>query len=834
MQHNRELILNNYKVNLDKNIAFPVTFSISDFLQPEKQTRTVSKKIKLPSTQRNLKFFSDAFSLTLSEPQEGVLPPIFFDPLNKVTAEYKVASLTLLNGHAKLESIDIEEGNYSFNIVIVAEIIDIFAKLKGKSIKELNWSKYNHDLTFDNIINSWSESVILDGEEVPNFSGTTTTEFPNGMPLGFGYTYPVAELGFDRNIDGTGNISAYIGTNIFRAGRNIQPFFYVREIFYWIFENWFGIQVESDFFDTDDFKRMVIGQPPEEILTVGSGEIENRRVTLSTNLEVAGTIPLAPASEMIVNIGNPYIFNSQNIWYYFYALPSSTSYFGGYNQSALVDSETVETNVINDDYSQLEGNKITILKTGHYNFNLTGSFSAKVQFDQSSTSVYFAENQNQFPQNPWTSAAKGKRYFTIKVLKGGEVIDSLSVDLLIPITDINDDTYTTEEFNVSFPMFLNIGEEIEMKYELKFGLKMNAPAVEGEPAPEPPEVTYEVFTEDLVFDMQAIDTALTDGEAFEIIRYVPDIPADEFVYGIMKAYNMLVDEPTFDNKLKFTPYNDYYKPAVDAIDWTSKVDWSKKFEILPSAGIEGKDYLFDFAKSDDFDNKQYTEVVSRERYAGKKYTVVSPYAKGEKKFQLPFGAYVMVNIDSDSPETSYLGSNMVAPRVIQGNPIEGSVKPYKCAPLVCYYNGLNPTSEGGSKFRLWKNDFATSGDDELTFDYYPAINHQNHLTDPTADFVWKHPANYWEGWSGNLTNNNLWAYHYQMINSLTSLSSAIVKCYIALDEADIALLDFSRMIRINNVLYKLNKIIDFDSQSYSSTKVELVKMVESPAYNSGV
>ena len=78
----------------------------------------------------------------------------------------------------------------------------------------------------------------------------------------------------------------------------------------------------------------------------------------------------------------------------------------------------------------------------------------------------------------------------------------------------------------------------------------------------------------------------------------------------------------------------------------------------------------------------------------------------------------------------------------------------------------------------------------------------------------------------NYTSDNLFNdYWSTYIAEIADKDSKILSCHVYLTELDIAKLDFSKPVFIDGVLWRINKIIDFDASSGELTKVELLKVI---------
>jgi hypothetical protein len=111
---------------------------------------------------------------------------------------------------------------------------------------------------------------------------------------------------------------------------------------------------------------------------------------------------------------------------------------------------------------------------------------------------------------------------------------------------------------------------------------------------------------------------------------------------------------------------------------------------------------------------------------------------------------------------------------------------------------------------------------ELT---YPYVGHLDNIDEPTFDFnfgvpkVVYYPATIY-------TNNNLLSYHNRFIQELVSRYGKMVSLYAMIDSQLINTLDFRNLINIDGVVYRLQKISDYDSGKESSTLIELIRIIQ--------
>jgi hypothetical protein len=70
------------------------------------------------------------------------------------------------------------------------------------------------------------------------------------------------------------------------------------------------------------------------------------------------------------------------------------------------------------------------------------------------------------------------------------------------------------------------------------------------------------------------------------------------------------------------------------------------------------------------------------------------------------------------------------------------------------------------------------------------------------------------------------AYHSPYIAEITSEYSKLLTCYGLLDIIDIFNLDFSKYVYIDGVLFRLNKVENFNPMEYNTTKLSFLKVIE--------
>ena len=242
----------------------PLNFAIADIKEPQKRRRSFSKSITLEGTQNNLNYFVSAYALPMNLEESTT---ISFRPNEKQNCKYFKDGLLVFSGKFKLNEVTINNGMYTFDCTLYSDTVDYFAKLKDKKLSELDWSEYDHNLTRDNVANSWTTSIKKNGISERNFGADSV----GYQPKGYGYIYPLVDYGYTRINDRTFRVT------------DIVPFVYVKEcvekIFRYALENTgYTIDLTSGVFASTNFNKLIYGFGGGDKLKLPASEIAKMRM----------------------------------------------------------------------------------------------------------------------------------------------------------------------------------------------------------------------------------------------------------------------------------------------------------------------------------------------------------------------------------------------------------------------------------------------------------------------------------------------------------------------------------------------------------------------------
>ena len=336
------------------------------------------------------------------------------------------------------------------------------------------------------------------------------------------------------------------------------------------------------------------------------------------------------------------------------------------------------------------------------------------------------------------------------------------------------------------------------------------------------------------------------------------------------------------------PYDYFYKPFDDAVDWTSKIDYSKdiqdefihdiKSELVFKYKDASNDAMLErYNKKTSTDWGAYRELDSNNIFSDGTYKVENKYFspsftyvefdyvdadaghepiqaptipmyfsefsnlifprfvnRGEKNFGI--GARVLITIPVDSGNTEYATSIFpFGGQLASGYSYNslGEIAPSDVFNLdFCRANFIHfpqntvPTSSIPSDLNPLSETEITSaynGRVKLSMGTY---NGTEIFLDPNLSFNDIYQSRTQQAFIDLLQFRGLYhTFYSRMVRQLKQVPR-IKSVYLDLNQTDISMLDMQKLVYLNGIYYRINKIIDYKPHNEESTKVELVEYFE--------
>ena len=756
-----ELYINDFKVDINERLPFPLTYSISDIKDLSSRKGNNSKTITLPGTKGNLFLMYNAFSLSVTAGVTGEVSSFDYDPTRKVTARYYEQGILQFNGYCQLTECEYLNGDWSFNIVLFSDQMDYIGRLSQIKVNELDWTEYDHTCTRDNQTDSWAGTIQVNGLPTSNKTGANWD--------GLGYYYGLIDYGFDRSTPDTFNVE------------HIAPQVFCYDIMKKAFEN-AGITWTSAFLESQTFKRL--------LMAYAGGALPNVTAAIAAQY--------SSYSDELNRTGGYIIQNGLSItsagWQFIIG--------GGGDRKAdyelSVNVQEPWSTTVTDPEGQITNSspfKFQAAYGGLYFLDYSGTHDVVFDFTIAGASIV---------------SANLRFSLTMIVRKNGFQIDSAIV-YQGDLDGATGDVTGTIAFTHTRSFNLAINDEVTLQYVLQvFDSDIRVDAV-----PSSFATVVRIENVDAEINIIKQQEEFAPGSQVALSQFLPDMDCGTFLKGITTAFNLYVkpsvDDPTI---LEIEPLNDFYGSTADALNWTDKVDYSKTMKVIPTINFASKEYAFKFADDSDYYNTSYIQD-SGDQYGSFMVDSQNQFSKDTTAFTLPFSQKVLVNIPLDDVNFT----DIIVPRSFQvKTDTDGSsqITPSKGKAFLVQ---LGPMATAN-----W-NHIDESGVSHAETEY-PYVGHLDSLTSPTFDFNFGVPDYiYYDG--ASYTSDNLYFYHEQFMKEIISKFGKQMSCYIKITPDMINQLDFKKLINIDGVIYRLQKVENWDSGKDQTTLVELIRIIKS-------
>ncbi len=298
------LFIEGQELDVNEGFTHQITYAVDDINNIDSKSTAFSKTIVLPGTANNNKLLGNIFEFGNANLTQDGVPNVGynFNASKSAKVLVEINGLIILKGVLRLMEIVIDGENIDYEIALFGELGGFVSKLGNKKLQDLDFSIYNHDYNATNIKESWDTeksytpflldiqnnktisaldvNVNLEKGDTFTISGSTSNNgtftvvsFTKDIYLGFIRITIVVEENTITEFGSTGIITiSNRGQGYFyplidygRVSLDKQDFFYralrpalyVRDYIRKIITN-AGYTYESNFFDTNFFKRLII------------------------------------------------------------------------------------------------------------------------------------------------------------------------------------------------------------------------------------------------------------------------------------------------------------------------------------------------------------------------------------------------------------------------------------------------------------------------------------------------------------------------------------------------------------------------------------------------
>ena len=782
-------------LDVSQDIDIPITFGVAEIRDISKRTGAFSKTITLPGTKNNNELFGFYFDVNLSDGTYNINKLQTCAIINDGIVSVDYAFIQLISVR-KRQNIINGDDIVEYDILIKDQVSNFFTRVASNELQDLSdslFSQFNYNFTSENIVASFNNQ----------YSNPGTASYKP-----YKYWLPYTDTDIDAVVGSTPvELPGYYTSDL-------QPAIFAK--YYWDL-----IHQQAGYTYTWDSLSTPLIQFDKLLITDNKSQKDVNKFTADYNTIIATNVN---AANLIQNMRVDYIY-TDNIW----------SNGEKIKNSILLLEEIRDNSNVIESYDPAISNPYPLAETTSgvvvTNFPVTPNQDGytiwtnnidmsitpqrlKLDFNTilltlTNINAFNVFIQNQTPNDNrkfqlWLELFNpdddsiiaedfiGERQFDNSFFAIPGLIDNLVLE--------NDYVFTTDSLS------LDIGDKVGFRFMIRTTCNYASfRFVDASNNPVSMELKLKMLTANLTITPLVTDK-IPYNSVVPLSSYIPrKIKQSDFIKSICIMYNLYcVPDETNPSNLIWIQRDTFYDNG-EIIDWTNKLDRSQWQEVKFLPDLTDKSITFTYKADTDIANTIYTNAT-KENYGQQKVIFNSEWVKTESTKELIF-----------SP-TPFLGS------------IWGGITPW--------YNNLDGTYNLRCLFDGPPRDcdlFIIDYLDSIGFPVYTgALSynltiHSNDEINPTFDINFG-ICDYYYTDDYNPTQLNLYnLYWTRTINQIDT--SKLMTCYFNLSVLDVSNLKLNVKIKINNSYWNINRIIDFNYNKPSLTKVELISIDDSLIIN---
>ena len=849
---------------------FPLalSFQISDIKDITATSGDYSKTFKVPATKNNNQLLRNLYTANIlkfdvttgenvNSATENMPCQILVDELYSTVGTIKV---TGVGGYGEKVSF--------YNCVFYGNNLGWAFSLDNQYMNTIDWETYGDNLVYKKpeIMATWSDEH--------SDSSTSPIVYPitSYGDFNFSVQEPYIQL-LDTKYDalGTGSASTIGYYGYFNNGLSYgtpkpspdwRPALFVKTTLEKIFKK-VGYTISSTFMDTDMFKKLVWLLPnftynnPNDRYDEYAVETE----FLDETTLVAPRVPLTGTEilpEITDNGITRFVINNISEDNLDYVAVADNNYFytGAGRADLSLNTSAPDKNLkVNlDENSRLSGDIITIGEYGYYDLRIRG-LQAKVARlykggaqDQKVFFVTAAINVEvkTVGQTSWNIVGQLQHGFEPLTESGSQGVDENNPSFT---EYINIDDLVLEG------VYLNEGDQIK----LSRGMKLNAlSSIQN--------FSLNIFWKTSgasAFDVAFAPNYVEYGQTYNLNNVInKDYKQIDFIKGIAHAFNLKITTNETSKIVEIEPFNSFYDSYANALDWTYKLDRSKEVNDKWMKTNLKNNFIFKY-KTDDKDATVQYRALEYFKGIEDEYPyqedLGSNFERGESIFENPFfaGTFNAKDQDTtgvgtkDNPFSGCLWQEKEDDKITSANDEARPPKCFEFSPRLLYWNKYSPASQVGEKTAIaqtWTSIYQNitadaSGSGNLSNIYPQATSINRDKTTPEIAQKYGYSdsspilsyGNVWhrdyDDSTGEYTDppvagKGLYEEYYKNMFEQFKRNPRIRTAYFDLKITDIINLDLRKLIYLDGVYWRLNKVSDYMPNNNNTTKVELIEWIE--------
>ena len=569
------------ELDLYEDIPISIVIQELDIRDLEQRKSPFSRTFAIPATSKNSKIFEHYYEVN----------GIDFNPLTKIDCVVQFRGTDVFKGILRLQAVINNPSHTDFEVYILGEVGDFASEIQNLNLRDLEYSDLNHDLNYDNIVDSW-EAKKNDTDGL--FGGKILYPLIN-----YGLVYPGGSTGLTPSFTYTfGEDYSFDQSGYSIPPEVFKPSIRVKDVVDRVFAQT-NYSVISEFFDTDYFKSIYMDTFVNGKLGIETASAVTNQNIFRTYMRTATIYDFADAPPTGFRRLNFETFN-----------PDGYDPLGNFtlgNKTFTYDDPPDTPS--NTDYFRVPF-------AGDYSWNFRFNFDGarvagsnvffQIVARKANTLDGLLDPSNAFAASPVYSTLAAPNDFAANWFFTGNCQSGEYVRLVIA-------------FNGGSQY-----SKLRLKPYNDFGVATTAPQ-------------WDLYAGPNLIGSQEVDMKLG----------IPDLNSLDFIKALAKMFNLVIIQDEIQKTINFVPFNWYFnEPDRAEKDWTKKLDLKSTYKVEPLSFDLSKEINLTYERgSEEYLNKLFEDdkdyVFGRYRYVSD-----SNLLTGEEEYKLPFAAFPTVSVNN--------------------------------------------------------------------------------------------------------------------------------------------------------------------------------------------
>jgi hypothetical protein len=789
-----EIFVENNKLDISKDLDASLSFNIDDIKDFGSRNTSFSKTIVIPGTANNNIIFGNIFELKTSKIYNGSAPNIGqnYDISKSAKCIIIQGGIQVFKGVLRIMQIIIDNKAVEYECSVFGELGGFMSKLSAKKLTDLDFSEHDHTYNLTTIKKSWSYgrnpalNKVVFANITPHGKFTLSSEFDNIYLFDKLYT-----VGTNISIYNSynNNITATILSKNYTEDANGYDLLNVIIDAATVTETSYNCNIYNNtsatnynagyFYPLIDYGNYSVDKSGWEIQTfrpaLFAKEIINKIFKQSGYTYECALFNTERFEKLVIPFTKKTLLTKKNAYL---QTTFNQDFYPGYHSG----------NQVVQDVTQVPQTLSGFTTTDNITYKYTGA--EQVMFGLN-INLYV----NYWDVYVWDNVQTVNTEYKLQIYKNGAYIRDLSFELYRATEEyVIPNTYAPINYNWSLHNAFDLATDDEIKFVIKF---KNAHNIKFQTA------HFDFISNDQVTVPINLNDKLLMNETIP-----QNILQKDFFASIVKLFNLYVYEDKYrSNHLIIKPYIEYME-FDNKIDWTYKMDVGKPITIKPLSELNSRYYDYKFKDDSDFYNDLY-----------------------KKRYNNTYGSYIF------DTQYEFAKDRTAVELIFSGTPLVGYSGEDKVYSTIMKRTGNGPYTEENtdSNIRILQTNILDCGYWEVKnnggamegFNQYPYAGHFDDPYECNNDLNFGIMNEYFfKPGIGYLNVNQFNIYWLPYMYEIVDQDSRLLIATFRLNEVDIANLKFENPIYINGVLFRLNKIENYNAISRDTCKVELLKVIQ--------